>query len=81
MKIRVIQWNISTMSQPKTIADFIKDNLGQDPTVVCLEEVKRTSYDKLVDSLKPQSSCFSLDLCMPGKNEGRERGTGVAVLV
>ena len=68
------------MSQPKAIADFIRERSGQEHVLVCLDEVKRSSYDKLVDSLKPQSSCFSLDLRMPGKNEGKERGTGVAVL-
>lgn len=80
MKLRVVQWNISTMSRPKAIADFIRERIGQEHVVVCLDEVKRSSYDKLVDSLEPQSSCFSLDLRMPGKNEGKERGTGVAVL-
>jgi hypothetical protein len=80
MKLRVVQWNVSTMSQPKAIADFIKKRIGQGPAIVCLEEVKRSSYDKLFDSLNPQSSCLSLDLRLPGKNEGKERGTGVAVL-
>jgi len=80
MRLRVVQWNISTMSKPKTIADFISKRTGEDPAIVCLEEVKRSSYGKLVDSLKPQSSCFSLDPREPGRNEGKERGTGVAVL-
>lgn len=80
MGLRIIQWNISTMSRPKAIGDFIRERIGQEHVLVCLDEVKRSSYDKLVDSLKPQSSCFSLDLRMPGKNEGKERGTGVAVL-
>ena len=80
MSIRVIQWNVSTMSQPKAIAHLIEERVGDGPAITCLDEVKRSSYDKLVDSLKPQSSCFSLDLRLPGKNEGKERGTGVAVL-
>jgi len=80
MKLLVVQWNISTMSRPKAIGDFIRERIGQEHVLVCLDEVKRSSYDKLVDSLKPQSSCFSLDLRLPGKNEGKERGTGVAVL-
>lgn len=79
MKLRVVQWNTSTMSQPKAIADFIRERNGQEHALVCLDEVKRSSYDKLVDSLKPQSSCFSLDLRLLGRNEGKERGTGVAV--
>jgi hypothetical protein len=81
MKLRMVQWNISTMSRPKAIADLIERKTGEGPALVCLEEVKRSSYDKLVGTLNPASSCFTLDLCMPGKNEGRERGTGVAVLV
>jgi hypothetical protein len=80
MKLRVVQWNVSTMSRPKVIADFIGERIGEGLAIACLDEVKRSSYDKLVDSLKPQSSCFSLDLRVPGKNEGKERGTGVAVL-
>jgi len=80
MKLRVVQWNVSTMSRPKAIADFIRERIGQEPVLVCLDEVKRSSYDKLVGSLNPRSSCFSLDLRRPGKNEGKERGTGVAVL-
>jgi endonuclease/exonuclease/phosphatase family metal-dependent hydrolase len=80
MKIRVVQWNISTMSRPKAIAGFIEKKIGQGLAIVCLDEVKRSSYDRLVDSLKPQSSCLSLDLRLPGRNEGKERGTGVAVL-
>jgi hypothetical protein len=68
------------MSQPKAIADFIRERIGQEHVVVCLDEVKRSSYDKLVGLLNPASSCFSLDLRRPGKNEGKERGTGVAVL-
>lgn len=80
MTLRVLQWNISTMSRPKAIADFIKKRVDRGPVIVCLEEVRRSSYDKLVDSLNPQSSCLSLDLRLPGKNEGKERGTGVAVL-
>jgi len=80
MTLRVLQWNISTMSRPKAIVDFIKKRVDRGPAIVCLEEVKRSSYDKLVDSLNPQSSCLSLDLRLPGKNEGKERGTGVAVL-
>src|SRR5450756_3001420 len=80
MRLRIIQWNISTMSKPKAIADFIGERIGQGPALVCLDEVKRTSYDKLVGSLNPSSSCFSLDLRRPGKNEGKERGAGVAVL-
>jgi endonuclease/exonuclease/phosphatase family metal-dependent hydrolase len=80
MSIRVIQWNVSTMSQPKAIAHFIQGRVGDRPTIACLDEVRRASYDKLVDFLEPRSSCFSLDLRMPGKNEGRERGAGVAVL-
>jgi len=80
MMLRVLQWNISTMSKPKAIADFIRERIGQDPALVCLDEVKRSSYDKLVGYLNPRSSCFSLDLRRPGKNEGKERGTGIAVL-
>src|SRR5450756_2725440 len=80
MSIRVIQWNVSTMSQPKAIAHFIEERVGDGPAITCLDEVKRSSYDKLVGSLNPQSSCLSLDLRLPGKNEGKERGTGVAVL-
>jgi len=80
MKLRVVQWNISTMSRPKAIGDFIRERIGQEHALVCLDEVRRSSYDKLFDSLNPQSSCLSLDLRLPGKNEGKERGTGVAVL-
>ena len=40
----------------------------------------RPSYDRLVASLNPASSCFSLDLREPGKNEGKKRGMGIAVL-
>jgi hypothetical protein len=80
MMLRVLQWNISTMSKPKAIADFIKERIGQDPALVCLDEVKRSSYDKLVGYLNPRSSRFSLDLRRPGNKEGKERGTGIAVL-
>lgn len=69
MKLRIVQWNISTMSKPKAIADFIEERIGQGPALVCLEEVKRTSYEKLVGSLNPASSCFSLDLREPGKSD------------
>jgi hypothetical protein len=40
MKLHMVQWNISTMSRPKGIADFIRDRIGQGPALVCLEEVK-----------------------------------------
>jgi hypothetical protein len=80
MKLRLVQWNISTMSRPHEIADFIKGWIGQGPTIVCLEEVKRSSYGKLVSLLNPTSRCFSLDLRRPGRNEGRARGMGITIL-
>jgi len=80
MELRIIQWNISTMSRPKAIGDFIRERIGQEHVLVCLDEVKRSSFDKLLASLNPASSCLSLDLREPGKNEGKERGTRVAVL-
>jgi hypothetical protein len=80
MKLRLVQWNISAMSRPHEIADFIKERIGQGPTIVCLEEVKRSSYGKLASLLNPTSSCFSLDLRRPGRNEGRARGMGITVL-
>jgi endonuclease/exonuclease/phosphatase family metal-dependent hydrolase len=80
MKLRLVRWNISTMSRPHEIADFIKERIGQGPTIVCLEEVKRSSYGKLVSLLSPTSYCLSLDLRGPGGNEGRARAMGVAVL-
>jgi len=79
--VRVMQWNISTMSHPKAIADFIGERVGQEPAIVCLEEVKRVSYVRLTGSLNPTSSCFSLDLREAGNNEGKERAMGIAVLV
>jgi len=80
MKIRVVQWNISTMSRPKAIADFIKKRTGEGPEIVCLEEVKRSSYEKLVGFLNPMSSCFSLDLRPSGQDESKARRLGVAIL-
>ena len=79
MKLRMIQWNISTVSRPKEIAAFIKKRVGRGPTVVCLEEVKRSSYEKLVGFLNPMSSCLSLDLRPPSQDESRARRLGVAI--
>lgn len=79
MKLRIAQWNISTMSRLEAIADFLRERIGQGPTIVCLEEVKRISYVRLTGSLNPTSSCFSLDLREPGGNEGDERKMGIAV--
>lgn len=80
MKLRMVQWNISTMSRPKAIADFIKKRTGEGPAIVCLEEVKRSSYEKLVGFLNPMSSCFSLDLRPSGQDESKARRLGVAML-
>lgn len=80
MKLRIVQWNISTMSQPKAIADFIKKRVRRGPTIVCLEEVKRSSYEKLVGFLNPMSSCLSLGLHPPSQDESKARRLGVAIL-
>src|SRR5450830_1051106 len=79
VSLRVVQWNISTMSRPKAIADFIMNSIGQGPAIVCLEEVKRSAYDTLRSLRSLTSSCFSLDLRKPGGNEGDERKMGIAV--
>ena len=79
VSLRVVQWNISTMSRPKAIADFIMNSIGQGPAIVCLEEVKCSAYDTLGSLRSLTSSCFSLDLREPGGNEGDERKMGIAV--
>jgi endonuclease/exonuclease/phosphatase family metal-dependent hydrolase len=79
MKLRIVQWNISTMSRLEAIADFLGERIGQGPTIVCLEEVKRSDYDTLRSLRNLTSSCFSLDLRKPGGNEGDERKMGIAV--
>jgi hypothetical protein len=76
-----MQWNISTISKPKAVADLINKRTREGPAIACLEEVKRSSYGKLVDSLKPQSPSLGLNQCEPSKNEGKERGTGIGVLL
>ena len=74
MNLCVLQWNISTMSRPKAIAGLIRERIGQEPVLICLDEVKRSSYDKLAGTLNPASSCFSLDLRLPGKSDLSQEG-------
>lgn len=80
MELRVVQWNLHMNSKAERTRDFIAERIGPGPTVVCLEEVRPLRYRMLVDSLKPTSSRFSLDLRKAGKNEGRGRQLGIAVL-
>lgn len=68
------------MSQPAAIRGFLKRRIGRGPAIVCLEEVKRSSYDKLLGLLKPTAQRFSLDLRQPGEDEGKGRKLGVAIL-
>lgn len=80
MNLRVMQWNISWKCTLADIARFVTKTVGQDPAIVCLEEVERPSFTNLRDFLKPTDSRFSLDLHRPVKGEGRARELGVAVL-
>lgn len=79
MKLRVVQWNIKRSGSP-AIAAFLKHRVAQGPTILCLEEVTRSAYDRLTEFFPLAPSCFSLDMRMPGRHEGRERAIGVAVL-
>lgn len=80
MKLRIVRWNLHMSSNPERTRDFIAERIRQGPTVVCLEEVRRVRYKMLVESLKPQSSCFSLDLHEPEESKSTARKLGVAVL-
>lgn len=80
MKIRVIQWNISTSSKPQAIASFIEDRI-KSYTVVNLQEVTANAHNKIIDTLKPSDSVYSLHLRKPGKYEERNRRMGVSTLV
>lgn len=80
MTLRVLQWNLHMKSKAEPTRDFLAKRIRPDSTVVCLEEVRPLRYKMLVDSLKPTSSRFSLDLRKAGKNEGMGRRLGVAVL-
>lgn len=79
MGLRVIQWNVYGPSDPDGIAGFLTKRIGHGSTVVCLQDVKRLSFEMLVSLLKPASRCFSLDLREPSRNEGDERTMGIAM--
>src|SRR5450756_1482067 len=80
MKLRVMQWNISWKRRLDDVAQFITEKKGNGPTIVCLEEVQfMSTYHRLVRSLEPTDSRFSLYLREAGKNEGKGRQLGVAV--
>jgi hypothetical protein len=79
MGLRVIQWNVYGASDPDGIADFLTKRIGHGSTVVCLQDVKRLSFEMLVCLVKPALRCFSLDLREPSRNEGDERTMGIAM--
>ncbi|HOW24502.1 MAG TPA: hypothetical protein PK711_02430 [Bacteroidales bacterium] len=78
MSIRIIQWNISSGSNPTAIAEFLTDMI-KEKTVVALQEVTQKHIHILVQNLMPQQYIYSLDMRQPGKNEGRNRKLGVAI--
>ena len=78
MFIRLIQWNISSGSDPNAIAKFLFDKI-KEKTIVALQEVTQKHIHILVQNLKPQQYIYSLDIRQPGKNEGRNRKLGVAI--
>jgi len=77
--LRVVHWNVYGASDPGNIANFVSERIGRGPTIVCLQDIKRASYNVLVGLLKPASSRFSLDLREPSRNEGDERTMGIAM--
>ncbi len=80
-QMRVIQWNISVRSDQEKIASYLKELILDDvPTVVCLQEVLQSTYRFLTDWLRPHCSTLSLDFRPPGRNEGKNRRMGIAML-
>jgi len=79
MKIRIIQWNISITSNPELICKYLESKIISD-TIICLQEVSEKAFNTIKATLKPTSSVFSLNLRIPGKNEGKNRRMGVATL-
>jgi len=80
MSIRVIQWNIHLNSLAKETGEFLAARISTGQTLVCLEEVTPKRFHYLVTSLRPTSSCLSLDLHQPGGNEGKGGKLGIAIL-
>jgi len=79
MDIRVIQWNISSRCNSKSVSEYINEIL-KDYTIVNLQEVTRNVYSEICSMLRPFGSAFSLDLREPGNHEGKNRSLGVATL-
>jgi hypothetical protein len=80
--LRVMQWNIHMTGQVEGKAKLIKEEVGQGPAIVCLEEVYPSPYKYLCDhlDLDPQHSSFSLKRGDGGASTGSGRSLGVAVL-
>src|SRR5690606_20714198 len=79
--VRVVQWNISTKSDPGLIAGRLQNYLSLDVvTILCLQEVVRSGLDVLVERLNPSSTAYSLDFRPAGQNEGANRRMGIAIL-
>ncbi len=80
-QMRVIQWNISVRSDQEKIASYLEELIFEGvPTFVCLQEVLQSTYRFVTDRLRPDCSTFSLDSRPPGRNEGKNRRMGLAIL-
>ncbi len=80
MQLQVIQWNISSRSDPNEIARYLTGCIRDDmPCIICLQEVIESSFQVLRNILAADSVLYSLHLRPRGKHEGRNRALGVAV--
>ena len=77
MNLRFVSWNIHNRQFITPMIDVLRSIRAD---IIALQEVSISAYDELVDSSLFSWSAFSLDIRPPGKNEGRGRQLGCAVL-
>jgi len=79
MNIRIIHWNISYNGDIDNKIIFLKKHIDSN-TIICLQEVQKSIYEKLQTELKPDFNTFSLEQRPPGKYEGKNRRLGVCIM-
>ena len=79
--MRIIHWNISYNCQKEKVAGFIREQISDGDTIVCLQEVTESSFESIRGNLGCDCDyVYSLNHRRPGKHDGKNRHLGVMII-
>ncbi len=78
--MKIIDWNISYSGNSKSKFEYLKKIIGNEPAVVILQEVIKSSYDALKDYFTDFNIEYSLNYRAPGKFDTKSRGLGIVIM-